>query len=386
MAQKVGIVAVAQSKYSGARTDVSQKELAHETVSEVLEAGGLTLDSKTPPIDQSVIVCDEFWEAQTLSEVKYGDVTGAHMRDGTRCTQDGATAVHYATNAILSGHLEVILIMAICKESRIRSRNIITNYGYDPFICKPLGMDDTISAALQARIYMDKYGITREDCAKVVVKNRANAAANPYAQLRQPVSEKEVLGSAMLASPISALDMYPVSDGACALIMANEEWTRRLTDKPVWVTGVGVCRDTYNLGTRDLSGCAALEAAAQAAYAMAGIKKPAEALDVVELSGHYSYQELLYSEGLGLCPRGEGHKLLESGKTEKNGTLPINPSGGVLAGVPVLVAGASRVIEAALQLRGEAGQRQVKHAKTAVAHGMFGPCGQLQCVITLSAD
>ncbi|HOX36065.1 MAG TPA: hypothetical protein PLO06_10260, partial [Methanoregulaceae archaeon] len=76
-----------------------------------------------------------------------------------------------------------------------------------------------------------------------------------------PVSEKEVLGSAMLASPISALDMYPVSDGACALIMANEEWTRRLTDKPVWVTGVGVCRDTYNLGTRDLSGCAALIAA-----------------------------------------------------------------------------------------------------------------------------
>lgn len=386
MAQKVGIVAVAQTKYSGARTDVSQKELAHEAVTEVLEACGLDLDSENPPIDQSVIVCDEFWEAQTLSEIKYGDITGAHMRDGTRCTQDGATAVIYSANAILSGHLDVVLILAICKESRIKSRNIITNYGYDPFVSKPLGMDDNIAAALQARVYMDKYGITREDCAKVVVKNRANAAANPYAQLTTPVTEREVLDSEVLASPISVLDKYPVSDGACAIIMASEKLTKQLTDKPVWVTGMGVCRDTYNLGDRDLAGCEALESAARAAYAMAGIKNPSETLDIVELSSQYSYQELLFSEGLGLCPRGEGHKLLESGMTDRAGSLPINPSGGVLSGVPVLVAGASRVVEATLQLRGEAGDRQIDKAASAVAHGMFGPCGQLQCAIVMAAD
>jgi len=386
MAQKVGIVAVAQTRYSGARTDVSQKELAHEPVSEVLEACGLDLTSGNPPIDQSVIVCDEFWEGQTLSEIKYGDITGAHMRDGTRCTQDGATAAVYAANAILSGHVDLVLILAVCKESRVSSRNIVTNYGYDPFVSKPLGMDDTIAAALQARAYMDKYGVKREDCAKVVVKNRANAAANPYAQLTDPVTEQDVMDSEVLASPLSALDMYPVSDGACAIVMASEKLTRELTDKPVWVTGMGVCRDTYNLGARDLTACEALESAARTAYAMAGIKNPAETLDVVELSGQYAYQELLFSEGLGLCPRGEGSKLLASGMTGKTGSLPINPSGGVLAGVPVLVAGASRVAEAVLQLRGEAGDRQVKDATSAVAHGTFGPCGQLQCAIVLAGD
>ena len=386
MAQKVGIVAVAQTKYSGARTDVSQKELAHEIISEVFKTSGLDLASANPPIDQSVIVCDEYWEGQTLSEIKYGDITGAHMRDGTRCTQDGSTAVIYSANAILSGHLDLILILAICKESRVSSRNIITNYGYDPFVSKPLGMDNTIAAALQARVFMDKYGVTRQDCAKVVVKNRANAAANPYAQLTSPVTEQDVLDSEMIASPISALDMYPVSDGACAIIMASEKLAKQLTDKPVWVTGMGVCRDTYNLGARDLAGCEALESAARTAYDMAGIKKPAETLDVVELSSQYSYQELLFSEGLGLCSKGDGRKLLESGVTGMAGSLPVNPSGGVLAGVPVLVAGASRVAEAVLQLRGEAGDRQIKNATSAVAHGMFGPCGQLQCAVVLAAD
>ena len=102
-----------------------------------------------------------------------------------------------------------------------------------------------------------------------------------------------------------------------------------------------------------------------------------------EISEQYAYQELLWSEGLGLCAKGEGGKLIDSGKTQMGGELPINPSGGMLSGLPVCVAGMQRVVEAALQLRGEAGPRQVAGAKRALAHGVDGPAGQLQCVVTL---
>jgi acetyl-CoA C-acetyltransferase len=116
---------------------------------------------------------------------------------------------------------------------------------------------------------------------------------------------------------------------------------------------------------------------------MAGVKDPSKEFDVAEISEQYAYQELLWSEGLGLCGSGEGGKLIESGKTEMGGEMPINPSGGVLSGLPVCVAGMQRVAEGALQLRGEAGDRQVAGAKKAVAHGVDGPAGQMHCVITL---
>lgn len=383
MAQRVGIVAVAQTKYAGSRNDLSPKELANEPVSKVLAETGLGWAEDGTGIDRSVIVCDDFWDGQTLAEVKYGDVVGAHMRDSTRVSQDGAQAVWYAASAILSGHVDIVLVLAACKESLVKSRNMITNLGFDPIYQRMLGMDNTIAAALQAKSYMQTYGIRREQCAQVVVKNRANARNNPFAQAPMELSIEDVLASEMLASPISVLDAYPVSDGACALIMANEEKAKRLTRKPVWINGLGCSRDTYNLGTRDITRCEALQSAANQAYHMAGITDPRKEVDLVELSEQYSYQELLWSEGLGLCGPGEGGGLLESGVTEMGGELPVNPSGGVISGIPTMVAGLSRVVEASIQLRGEAGARTVEDVGTAVAHGMFGPAGQLQTVVVL---
>jgi acetyl-CoA C-acetyltransferase len=187
----------------------------------------------------------------------------------------------------------------------------------------------------------------------------------------------------MLADPITVLDRKPVSDGACAMILAREDVAKKLTDKPVWIKGAGNCYDPHFLGDRELADCDALETAAKKAYKMAGIKNPLKEIDLVELSEYYSYQELLWTEGLGLCKRGEGGKFIDSGKTQLNGELPVNPSGGLLSGVPVTVAGMSRVAEAVWQLQGRAGERQVPGAKLAVAHGCGGVCGQMHCVLVL---
>jgi acetyl-CoA C-acetyltransferase len=143
------------------------------------------------------------------------------------------------------------------------------------------------------------------------------------------------------------------------------------------------CYDVHYPGDRDLANCDALIKATKEAYKMAGIRDPRKEIDLVELSEYFSYQELLWTEGLGLCGRGEGGELIESGATGMKGDIPVNASGGLLSGIPVTVAGTSRVAEATWQLQGTAGKHQVPGARIAVAHGSGGLCGQMHCVIVL---
>jgi acetyl-CoA C-acetyltransferase len=113
---------------------------------------------------------------------------------------------------------------------------------------------------------------------------------------------------------------------------------------------------------------------------MAGISSPIKEIDVAELYEAFTYQELMWTEGLGFCNKGDGGKLLEKGETEREGSLPVNPSGGCLSAHAVIAAGLIRMAEATLQVRGEAGKRQIDGVKTALAHGINGPCGQAHCV------
>jgi acetyl-CoA C-acetyltransferase len=186
--------------------------------------------------------------------------------------------------------------------------------------------------------------------------------------------------SRKIAEPLKLLDCCPISDGAAAIIIANEEIAARTKKKPVWIKGVAHCCEEYLLGDRRLSDSVALKDAARRAYAMAGITDPMAEIDVAEVLEPFSYMEPLWLEGMGFCKPGEGAHMIEKGITTMGGRLPVNPSGGALSANPILVAGLARLIEATLQVRGEAGARQVKNAETALAHGFNGPCGQSHCV------
>jgi len=379
MAERVGIVAAGQTKYHPNRSDVNEEELAYEAIKQVLEATGLTLSD----IDSAVTCSQDFWDGRTISDMNVQHVVGAHLGHEDKVAEDGINAVYVAMGQILSGHHDVVLVVAHMKESQ-GEKSLIENAAFDPVLMRPLGLDFLSAAALQAKRYMYKYGITAEQCAKVVMKNRGNARNNPFAQEPMDITVEDVLGSKMLAYPIRLLDTKPISDGACAAILAREDKAKKLTPKPVWISGASNCYETHYLGDRDLADCDALVKAAKKAYSMAGIKNPLKQIDVAEISGEYSYQELLWLEGLGFCGCGEGGKLLDSGVTRMGGKLPVNPSGGMLPGNPNGVAGMTRVAEAVLQLRGEAGDRQVPGARVALAHGVTGICGQHQCVMVLS--
>jgi acetyl-CoA C-acetyltransferase len=375
--EKVGIIGVAQTKYQR-YNPASHAELAYEVTYKALEDAGLTIDD----IDNTITVCNDFWDGRTISSMAITEATGSHKSPTTNVEGDGTYGALMGLMRILSGLHEITLVVAQSKASE-GIPAVITNAMFDPIYERMLGLDAINSSALQMKSYMAKYKVTEEQCAKVSVKNHKNAKANPYAHLPIDITVKDVLKSRVLADPIKLLDASPISDGACAIILARGNTAKKKHQKPVWIKGVGHCADAYHLGDRDLADVGALAAAAKRAYKMAGIDNPLKQIDVAEVYDAFSYMELMWMEGLGFCKRGKAGAMVDSGQTEINGKLPVNPSGGVLSAHAVQVAGLARIAEAVLQLRGEAGGRQVDGARTALAHGIEGACGQGHCVFIL---
>lgn len=375
---RAAIVGVGQTKYERGKTK-SFSELVYEAARKALDDAGLDLKD----IDNVVTTTNDFYDGRTIACMAVAEAAGSYGRDATNVEGDGTLSAFYGLMRTLSGVYGTTMVTAHCKVSEGSPRKLF-NQAFDPIYERVLGLDAISSCALQARAYMHRFGITQEQCAKVSVKNHGNARNNPFAHVPLDITVADVMKSPMLAEPIKRLDTSPISDGACAVILATEERARKMAREPIWIRGVAHCADAYRLGERDLAASPALEAAARKAYRMAGVSDPAREIQVAEVYDAFSYMELMWYEGLGFCGPGEGGKLIDSGVTEMWGRLPVNPSGGVLSAHSVQVAGLARIAEAVLQLRGEAGQRQVPGVKMALAHGVTGICAQTHCVWVLS--
>lgn len=375
---RAAIVGVGQTKYERGKTK-SFAELVYEAARKALDDAGLELKD----IDNVVTTTNDFYDGRTIACMAVAEAAGSYGRDSTNVEGDGTLSAFYGLMRTLSGVYGTTMVTTHCKVSEGSPRKLF-NQAFDPIYERLLGLDAISSCALQARAYMHRFGITQEQCAKVSVKNHGNARNNPFAHVPLDITVADVMKSPMLAEPIKRLDTSPISDGACAVILATEEKARKMAREPVWIRGVAHCADAYRLGERDLAASPALEAAARKAYRMAGVSDPAREIQVAEVYDAFSYMELMWYEGLGFCGPGEGGKLIDSGVTEMWGRLPVNPSGGVLSAHSVQVAGLARIAEAVLQLRGEAGQRQVPGVKMALAHGVTGICAQTHCVWVLS--
>ena len=226
--------------------------------------------------------------------------------------------------------------------------------------------------ALMARRHMLEYGTTEEQMAMVAVKNHHNGCLNPNAQFQRQFTLDEVMNSAPVADPLKLLDCSPITDGAAVVILAGERKARELCENPIWITGSGQASDT--LALHDRRSLCRMEAAVQAAkraYGMAGVKP--NDIDFAEAHDCFTIAELIAVESLGFCEIGAGGKFTEDGETALNGSIPVNTSGGLKAkGHPVGATGIAQAVEAVLQLRGEAGKRQVKGAKVGLTHNVGG--------------
>lgn len=378
---KVAIVGVTQTKYEKEKIDQTYMELTFEVVKKLHNELGITNDDIGCVITSS----NDFNDGRTISNMAIQDGVGSVRKSESRVSGDGAFAYVYGAMRVLSGEYDTVLVVSHSKCSE-GDQYLINNSIFDPFYQRHLGLDQISAAGLMANMYMSKYGITEEQAAKVVAKNRKHALNNPLAHLQREVTVDDVLKSPMLAYPLKELDFPPFSDGAVAMLLTNEENAKKFTGTPVWLKGYASCTDAYYLGHRTMTDLIALDLASKEAYKMAGINDPINQLDVCEISENFSAHELMIYESLGFCGKGEGGKFIDSGETQMGGTIPVNPSGGVLSSNVAMANGLIRVAEIALQLMGKAGKRQIADAKTGLAYGMNGICSQGNCVLIFGGD
>jgi len=229
--------------------------------------------------------------------------------------------------------------------------------------------------ALLARAHMQKFGTTREQLAKVAVKNHHNGSKNPLAQYPFEITVEAVLNSVKVADPLNILDCSPITDGAAAAIICPADMARKMGKPLIKVTGSGHATDTIQISQRkDITWLEATYQAAKHAYAMADIKP--KDIDLFEVHDCFTIAEICITEALGIVDKGKGGEAVEAGLTALDGKSPVNTSGGLKSkGHPVGATGIAQVVEVYKQLRGEAGERQVKDARIGMTQNMGGSGG-----------
>jgi acetyl-CoA C-acetyltransferase len=379
MSDKVCIVGVGQTRHRGPGDNIAYYEHAFQAATAALEDAGL----RRGDIDTVLASGWDVVDGRTISDMHLVPAAGGYLKDSAKVADDGILAFAYGYMRIASGAFDTALIVG---HGHTESpAELVSNVAMDPFFYRPFGVGATATLALQCCAYADRYGVSEEQAAAVVVKNRGQGANNPYAHLKSPVTSEQVLASDVITWPLRELDCRPQSVGAVAVILASESRVKRIASRWATIEGIGWATESYYIGAAELWRLAALAGAAQQAYRMADISEPFAQLDVAEVHDLTSYHELMAYEALGWAEEGAAGRLVEDGATSMGGSLPVNPSGGALSTDLGAGTGLARVAEAALQVTGRADGHQVE-ARTALAHGasaLTGSVAQTHSVVIL---
>ena len=368
---RIAIVGTGQTVHARRRTDVSQAGLAREAAVEALADAGLTMDD----IDSVVVASGPAMFAAVNQPEKWlVDALGARYKPVVRITSGGGTGLAgalAAMNQIKGGFAKRVLVVAYDKLSEGQLQASISTL-YDPFWGREFAVGIMGFSAAYWRARMDKLGHTEEAAAQVAVKNHKNALLNPKAHVKKEITVDDVMNSRPLCWPIKLLDVPPISDGACAVILAAEGDAEAITDTPAWIRGMAYYCEGDNVAHRSMLQSEPLKIAAARVYRDAGVTNPRRQFDVAELQEPYTCFELSYYEGLGLCPEGGAAELIASGATTLQGDIPVNPSGGCMGANPIGATALIRLAEAAMQVTGKAGASQVPEAELALVQAGGG--------------
>jgi len=296
----------------------------------------------------------------------------------------GGSAVKNGLLAVASGYYDYVLVVGGEKMREVtgwRATDFIATMTH-PEVEYPYGITLPGMAGMFTRLYMEKYGVTREQLVAVALKNQAIGSLNPYAHVEMVISKEgimddpaSIVNNPTIADPLHLYDACPVSDGAAAVVLCPLEVVKKLNKDPIVIKGFGQATDTQTLQEReDPTDLKAVTLAAQKAFEMAKIK-PSD-IHVAELHDAFTILEIAESEHVGFFKKGEGGKAALAGKTRLGGQIPINVSGGLKArGHPVGATGVAQVVDIVFQLRHELPKnRQVKNAQNGltVNFGGFG--------------
>jgi acetyl-CoA acetyltransferase len=365
--REVFIIGAGMTQF-GKHPDRSLRELGREACVNTLRDAGINPkkieagycgNALAPAIQgETGVGQNVFWEVG-INEIPIVNVENA-------CAS-GSTALRGGWMAIAGGFYDMVIVAGV--EKTVMPKGAMLDVGAAELETK-LGDVFPGQFALIAQKHMERYGTTREQLAKVSVKNHFNGALNPYAQFQKQVTVEEVLNSPIVADPLTLYSCCPNSDGAAALILCSQRKARKMKARAVRVAASILTSGTYN-NQRDITGWEIEKKAAKEAYQVASLG-PTD-IDLVEVHDAFTISEIIHYEDLGLCAPGEGGRLIDEGATELSGRIPVNPSGGLLGkGHPVGASGVAQVAEIVWQLRGEAGKRQVKNPRVGLAQIMGG--------------
>lgn len=370
MAELCGIVGIGQTELSAKRVDVSMPGLVREAALRALEDAGISWGD----IDAVVVgKAPDTFEGCVLPELYLADALGGAgkplLRVHTAGSVGGSTA-NVAASLIQGGIHDRILTVAYEKQSE-------SNAMWGLTISAPFGVSVVAGAggffAPLVRGYMRRSGAPDDTGILTAVKDRLNALKNPYAHLKLPdITYDMVKESPMLWDPIRYLETCPSSDGACAMVMAREDLAEKAPHPPAWVHATAMRSEPTMFAGRDAINPEAGKVCAREVYKKAGISNPREEIDCAEVYVPFSWFEAMWLENLGFAPEGEGWKSVHDGSTEIGGDIPFNMSGGVLSSNPIGASGMLRFAEAAMQVRGQAGEHQVDGARKALGHAYGG--------------
>ena len=383
--RRVAIVGAGMTKFVR-RSLETGRELAWEAASKALESCDMTLDDV-----ESVVMgsAPDAFDGVHMKAEWLSDGAGAWGKPYMRGYVGGGTGVFSVAQGwyhVASGLFDTCLVVCEEKMSPCQPHPQAAFISiFDNFTERALGPNLLWIFALEMNAYMQRYGLKKEDIARVAVKNKRNAADHPAALLGDAnITLQDILDSEVLAWPVQRLDVSPVSDGAVAVVLAADNVARRVTNKLVWIEGVGWNLDTAYWTNRDLSYPTYVEEAARMAYKMAGITEPRKQINIAEPYDPFDYKELHHLEGLMLFDKGKAPEATALGITQRDGDLPVCPSGGLMGvGNPIAAAGLMKVAELFWQLREEAGARQVPGKPRRGVAQAWGDLMQVGTVVVL---
>ncbi len=387
MARRVAIIGVGWYGFSPATPEVHFQGMMFESSHRAYA------DANVDPrrdVDVFVDCQEDMWEGIAIADEFAPEPIGGALRPTFTVAGDGLLGVAHAYMLIRSGLANVVAVEAHGKPSEIKTLQDIYRMAYDPNHVRPLPTGNPFFVAgLDAQAYMKRAGAWREHLAQVAVKNRSNGLANGRAPYAARVTLDEVMAAPYSIYPMTRYEIAGFSDASVTVVLASEEVARRFTDKVVWLDGIGYSTETGSgaIEWHEWGRMKSMREAALMAYRAAGVTgSPASSFDLAEVEDRFSFMELLSLEELMVAREGEAHRLLEQGHFNRDGPMPVNPSGGSLAmGVQLEATGLGRLLEAALQLRGEAGRHQVKGARRALVATWRGVPAYTSAVAVLSA-
>ncbi len=391
--RRVAVVGYANTVFKRRHADKTFARLAYEAVRDALFMAKV----RHQQVQEAVYgIYNDLFTHNMMPELHIHYQLGLARKPAVRVTSGGATggvALRTAWQEVAGGLRDLVLVVGVEKYADLNGVLEMIKamvYGGDQFFEQMAGVSPAGSYASPAIFHMQRYGTTEEDMARVSVKNHANAERNPDAQAPMRLTVDEVMASPMIIYPYKLLDHCLSSEGACALLLADEDTAVRLTERPVWIKAIGYSTDSGRQAERDGVGDSllpAVVASAREAYEAAGINDPASDIDVAEVYDSFSGIEIILYEELGFCGRGEGAFRLKEGFFDLGGGLPVNPSGGLIGGEHAVSAtGLYQIAEICRQLRGEAGERQVEGARRGLAQCMGGARGAYSCVTVMEVD